>query len=194
MSFRSIAMPVLLALVPCVSVAQNGLAADTFTADAVHSAVVFRIKHMNTSHSWGRFNDIAGTFGIDEADPSQSQFAFTIKTASVDTNSTQRDQHLKSPDFFNAVQFPTISFKSTAVTRASDGTYEVTGDLTLHGVTKPIRTKIVQTGTGKDMKGTPTAGIDASFIVKRSDFGMTKMVGPIGDDVWVNVSIEGVKK
>jgi polyisoprenoid-binding protein YceI len=194
MSFRSIAMPVLLALVPCVSAARNGLAADTFTADPVHSAVVFRVKHMNTSHSWGRFNDIAGKFSIDDSDPAQSQFAFTIKTASIDTNSAARDQHLKSPDFFNAVQFPTISFKSTGVTRASDGTYEVTGDLTLHGVTKPVRAKVVPTGTGKDMKGAPTAGIDASFIVKQSEFGMTKMVGPIGDDVWVNVSIEGVKK
>jgi polyisoprenoid-binding protein YceI len=194
MSLRSIAMPVLLAVASSFSAARNGLAADTFTADPVHSGVVFRVKHMNTSHFWGRFNDIAGKFSIDESDPSQSTFAFTIKTASIDTNNAQRDQHLKSPDFFNAVQFPTLSFKSTAVTRASDGTYEVVGDLTLHGVTKPVRVKVVPTGNGKDMKGAPTAGIDASFIVKQSEFGMSKMVGPLGDDVWVNVSVEGVKK
>lgn len=189
MSLRS---PVMIAIVALA--AGTAAAGDTYTTDAVHSTVVFRIKHNNTSHSWGRFNDISGTFAIDESDPAQSSLAFTVKAASIDTNNSARDQHLKSPDFFNAVQFPTISFKSTAVSKASDGNYEVVGDLTLHGITRSIRAKVVPTGSGKDMKGTPTAGIDASFIIKRSDFGMGKMVGPLGDDVWVNVSIEGVKK
>jgi polyisoprenoid-binding protein YceI len=193
MSLRSLALPAVLALIPCVSAARTAWAGESYSADTVHSSVVFRVKHMNTSHSWGRFNDIAGAFSLDESDPSQSQLDFKVKTASIDTANPARDQHLKSPDFFNAVQFPTIAFKSTAVAKASEG-YDVTGDLTLHGVTKPIRVKLVPTGTGKDMKGAPTAGIDASFIIKRSDFGMNKMVGPVGDDVWVNVSIEGVKK
>lgn len=168
-------------------------AADAFTADPVHSAVVFRVKHMNTSNAWGRFNDISGGFVLDEADPSQSQLDFQVKTASVDTGNAKRDQHLKGPDFFNAVQFPVIHFKSKSVTKAADG-YEVSGDLTLHGQTRPILVKVVKAGSGKGPNGAAIAGIDASFIVKQSQFGMTKMVGPIGDDVWVNVSIEGVKK
>ncbi len=168
-------------------------AADTYAADPVHSAVVFRVKHMNTSHAWGRFNDIAGTFSLNEADPSQSQLDFQVKVGSIDTGNAKRDQHLKGPDFFNAVQFPGIHFKSKSVSKAKDG-YEVSGELTLHGQTHPILVKVVPTGSGKGPSGAAIAGIDASFNVKQSQFGMTKMVGPIGDDVWVNVSIEGVKK
>lgn len=168
-------------------------AADAFTADPVHSAVVFRVKHMNTSNAWGRFNDISGGFVLNEADPSQSQLEFQVKAASVDTGNAKRDQHLKGPDFFNAVQFPIIQFKSKSVTKASDG-YDVSGDLTLHGQTRPIQIKVVPTGSAKGPTGVPIAGIDASFFVKQSQFGMTKMAGAIGDDVWVNVSIEGIKK
>jgi polyisoprenoid-binding protein YceI len=104
-----------------------------------------------------------------------------------------RDKHLKSPDFFNAVQFPDITFKSTAVARSGDA-YEVTGDLKLHGVTRPVTVKVTPTGTGKGPTGAPIAGIDSSFILKRSLFGMSKMVGPAGDDIWVNVSVEGRKQ
>ena len=86
--------------------------ADTFAADPAHSSVIFRVKHMNTSYAWGRFNDIAGTFSLDEADPSKSHARIQVKTASIDTGQPNRDQHLKSPDFFNAVQYPTITFTS----------------------------------------------------------------------------------
>jgi polyisoprenoid-binding protein YceI len=170
-----------------------GYAADAYAVDPVHSAVVFRARHMNTSHAWGRFNDLTGTFALDDSDPGRSTLDFEVKTASVDTGNTKRDMHLKSPDFFNAVQFPSIRFKSTSVKKGADG-YDVTGDLTLHGVTKPIRVKVAPVGTGKNQMGAPIAGIDASFIVKQSEFGMSKMAGAIGDEVWVNVSIEGTQK
>jgi polyisoprenoid-binding protein YceI len=167
--------------------------ADTYTADPVHSSVVFRVKHMNTSHFWGRFDSIAGSFTLDEADPTQTKLAFTVKAASVDTNSPARDKHLQSPDFFNAVQYPNITFTSESVSKTAKG-LEVKGSLTFHGVTKPISFIVTPIGTGKDMKGNPTAGIDANFIVKQSDFGITKMAAAIGDDVSVFVSIEGGKK
>jgi polyisoprenoid-binding protein YceI len=171
-------------------------AADTYTADPVHSSVVFRIKHMNTSYSWGRFNTLAGKFTIDHADPSQCQLDFVVDTESVDTANAKRDEHLKSPDFFNAKQFPKITFKSTSikVPASDDDPYEVTGNLTLHGVTKPVVAKVKATGFSKGMDGKPIAGIEGNFTLKRSDFGMTNMVGPVGDDVWVNVSIEGAQK
>ncbi|MDR3636102.1 MAG: YceI family protein [Isosphaeraceae bacterium] len=173
--------------------ARDSRAADAYAVDPVHSAIVFRARHMNTSHAWGRFNDLSGTFALDESDPSQSVLDFQVKAASIDTGNAMRDKHLKSPDFFNAVQYPVISFKSKSVTKTADG-YEATGELTLHGVTKLLKVKVLPVGSGKGPTGAPIAGIDASFVVKQSDFGMTKMVGPIGDDVWVNVSIEGTKK
>ena len=168
-------------------------AADAFQADKAHSSVVFRVKHMNTSNAWGRFNDVSGVFSIDDKDPTQSRFDFEVKTASIDTADAKRDQHLKSPDFFNAVQFPTITFKSRSVTPAAKGELDVAGEMTLHGVTKPVTIRIARTGAGIDMRKKAIAGIEATFTIKRSDFGMTNMVGPVGDDVWVNVSIEGAK-
>jgi polyisoprenoid-binding protein YceI len=168
--------------------------ADTYQVDPVHSSVVFRVKHMNTSYFWGRFNKPSGSFALDEQDPASSQFDFQVETASVDTGNPMRDKHLQSPDFFNAVQYKTIAFKSKSVASAGPGTFEVTGDLTLHGVTKPLTIKVVKTGSGKGPRGNPIVGLDTSFAIRQSDFGMTKMVGPTGDDVWINVSIEAGKQ
>jgi polyisoprenoid-binding protein YceI len=168
-------------------------AADTYAADPVHSSVVFRVKHMNTSHAWGRFDAIDGSFKLDETDPTQSKLTFTVKAASVNTGNAARDKHLMGPDFFSATQYPTITFVSDSVSKSAKG-YEVKGNLTFHGVTKPLAFIVVPTGTGKDMKGNPIAGIDANFVLKQSDFGITKMAAAIGDDVSVFVSIEGVKK
>jgi polyisoprenoid-binding protein YceI len=168
-------------------------AADTYQADAVHSTTVFRVKHLDTVYFWGRFNEIAGTFSLDPADPSQSKLQFQVPSKSVDTGNAARDQHVKGPDFFNVVQFPTISFVSKSTAKSGEG-YEVNGDLTLHGVTKPVTVKVTQTGSGKGMRGNPIAGIEATFTIRRSDFGMSKMFGPVGDEVWVSVNVEGAKK
>jgi polyisoprenoid-binding protein YceI len=169
------------------------LAADAFQVDSVHSSVIFRVKHMNVSYAYGRFNDVSGKFLLDETDPSKSVFDLTIKSESVDTASTKRDSHLKGADFFNAKQFPTIAFKSNSVTKSGSG-YDVTGDLTLHGVTKPVTFRLASTGTGKSPVGGTVAGVEASTVIKRSDFGMTYMVGPIGDEVTVTVALEGGRK
>ena len=168
-------------------------AAETFKVDPVHSAVVFRVKHMNTSYAWGRFNDLSGSFSLDPADSTKGRLQFEVKAGSVDTGNAKRDTHLKGPDFFNAVQFPTITFTSKSVAKSAE-VYEVTGDLTLHGVTKPVTFRLTPTGTGRAMTGTPIAGIEASFTIKQSDFGITKMAAMIGDEVWVNVSVEGVRQ
>ena len=183
-----------LALGAAVSAAVPARAADLFQADAVHSSVVFRVKHMNTSYAWGRFNEISGTFALDEKDPAQSRLEFLVKSASVDTGNEKRDQHLKGPDFFNTVQYPTITFQSKSVATTAPNTFEVSGDLTLHGVTKPVTLKVTRTGSGKDMKGTAIAGIESTFAIRRADYQMNKMAPAIGDDVWINVSVEGVKK
>lgn len=173
-----------------LSAVPQARAADTFQVDTVHSSVVFRVKHMNTSYAWGRFNDITGTFNLD---PAAGSLNFTVKADSVDTANAKRDQHLKGPDFFNAVQYPKVTFVSKSVAKSGNN-YEVSGDLTLHGKTKPISIVVTPTGAGRGPTGAPIAGIDTNFTIKQSDFGITKMAAAIGDEVWVNVSIEGVKK
>lgn len=193
MTFPIRSFVVLAAGLSSVLIPAQARAADSYQADPVHSSVVFRVKHLNTSYTWGRFNEILGTFSLDPADPSKGSLTFQVKADSVDTGNAKRDQHLKGPDFFNVVQYPTIAFTSKSLTKAGDG-YEAKGDLTLHGATKPITVRLTPTGTGKTMTGAAIAGIEATFVVKQSDFGITKMAAAIGDDVWVNVSVEGVKK
>jgi polyisoprenoid-binding protein YceI len=168
-------------------------AADPFDVDPVHSTILFRVKHMNASYAYGRFDSVAGKFLLDEQDPSKSSFDLTIKSASIDTANAMRDTHLKGPDFFNALQFPTITFKSKSVSKVAAG-YAVSGDLTLKGVTKPAEVVLNVTGTGKGMKGETITGVEGSLVLKRSDFGMTYMVGPLGDEVRVTASLEGSRK
>jgi polyisoprenoid-binding protein YceI len=177
-----------------LATAREAMAGGTYSVDTVHSTVLFRVKHMNASFAYGRFNDISGQFAFDDQDPAQSRFEFVVKADSIDTASPQRDQHLKSPDFLNAVQYPTITFKSKTVAKDGPDAFQVTGDLTFHGVTKPISFKLTRTGSGKDFKGKAIAGFEAPFWIKRSEFKMSpKMIGPVGDDVLVTVSVEGVQ-
>jgi polyisoprenoid-binding protein YceI len=191
MSSRSFLAVLALGLVSSLSAGRPGIAGETYTADPVHSSLVFRVKHMNATDFWGRFNSINGSFTLDEGNPAGCQFEFKVKADSVDTANAARDKHLKGPDFFNVVQFPEISFKSQSVKQAGSG-YEVTGDLTLHGVTKPTTVRIIPTGKG-EMRGKPIAGIAVTFQIKQTDFGMSKMVGPLGDEVLIHAGIEGQK-
>ena len=117
-------------------------AADNYSIDPMHSGVHFKIQHIGLSWIHGRFNNYAGTFTIDADDASKCSFELKINTESIDTNNSKRDAHLRSPDFFNAKQFPAISFESTGVKAIKDG-YEVTGNLTMHGVTKPATFALV---------------------------------------------------
>jgi polyisoprenoid-binding protein YceI len=166
-------------------------AAETYRVDPVHSSAVFRIKHANVAPFWGRFNDPTGTFVLDESDPSRSSFTIEIAVDKVNTGNAQRDNHLKSPDFFNARQYPRISFKSTAVKKAEgENMLEVSGELTLHGVTKPITATVELTGKG-DFRGKPVAGVEATFTVKMSDFEIKGMPGMLSDEVKVIVALEG---
>ncbi len=167
--------------------------ADTYTVDAVHSGAVFKISHVGVGWIFGRFNQLEGSFVIDKDEPAKSSFALTIKADSVDTGNAKRDNHLKSPDFFNAKQFPLITFKSTAVKAISEG-YEVTGDLSLHGVSKSITFALKGGKEAQFPQGVYRTGFATDLVLKRTDFGMDRMVGPAGDEVHVMVALEGVKK
>lgn len=182
----------LTALVVALSLGTAAIAADTYKIDSEHATVIFRVSHLNIGDAYGRFNDPTGTVVYDKADPSKSQFTFEVKTANVDTDNEKRDAHLRSPDFFDAKQFPTITFKSTKVDGSGD-TLNVTGDLTLHGVTKSITFPIKKTGEADTGKMGYRTAWEANVDLKRSDFGMTGMQGPIGDDVHLVISFEAVK-
>ena len=172
----------------------TGAMADSYALDPVHSTTVFRIKHLNTAYVYGRFDGPEGTVNYDPAAPEQTTFDVTLQAAKIDTGNDQRDNHLKSPAFFNAKEFATLTFKSTGVKKVDDTTLEVTGDLTIHGVTKSVTVKVDVTGMGKDPKGNPVVGFESTFTVNRNDYGITEFPGMLGDDVRFTISIEGDKK
>ncbi len=167
--------------------------AQTFKVDPVHSVVVYRIQHFNAGQFYGRFNEPQGVFTLDAENPANSKFEVTIDAAKVDTGNQKRDAHLKSPDFFNARQYPTITFKSTKVEKSGE-TYQITGDVTLLGQTRSITAEATVYGPSKDPQGNTRAGVEAVLTVKRSDFGMDFMADALGDEVRLIVSLEGVQE
>jgi polyisoprenoid-binding protein YceI len=181
----------LVASLLCCAVESN--AADTFRTDPTHSTVVFRVKHMKISYCYGRFNKVAGTFRLDEANPAESMVDIEVAATSIDTDNADRDKHLRNADFFDVERFKTIRFQSKKTTRKANGQFVVEGELTLHGVTTPITVEIEPTGTGKGMLGEVRAGLETVFNIRRTDFGMNKMVGPVADEVRLMVSLEGIK-
>lgn len=168
-------------------------AADTYKIDPVHSSVVFGIMHLGVTNVYGRFNDISGTAVFDTEDPSKSSVDIEVKVESIDTDEPKRDQHLKSPDFFNAKQFPVMTFKSNKVEAKGDN-YTISGDFTLHGVTKPLTVDFKKGAVAKGMQGETRTGGETHFAIKRSDFGMKFMPDAIGDEVKIVVSFEGIKQ
>jgi polyisoprenoid-binding protein YceI len=167
---------------------------ETYKVDPVHSSNWFAIKHLNVANFYGRFNEVDGTIVVSESDPAACLFDIQIKADSVDSHNPARDKHLKSADFFDVEKFPQITFKSSAVKKAGEQAYEVKGDLTLHGVTKPLTVKVERTGAGLGMKGEYRAGFETRFDIQRSDFGMTTMLNGLGDEVRLTVSIEAVRQ
>jgi len=168
-------------------------AADNFAVDPVHSGVHFKISHLGLAWVHGRFNDFSGSFTIDPDDAGKCSFAMNINTSSIDTNNQKRDEHLRSPDFFNVKQFPGITFKSTGLKAIKDG-YQVTGDLTMHGATKPVTFTLTGGRKAEFPKGVQRTGYSTEVILKRSDFGMDKFAEALGDEVHIAVSLEGTKR
>jgi len=188
----------ILALLSALLIAHSAFAADTYVFDKLHSTVGFQIRHL-FSKVPGKFGDFSGQIQLDEANPEQSSVEVTIKTASIDTGVKMRDDDLRSPNFFDAKKFPEITFKSTAVKKSGENTADVTGNLTMHGVTKEVVLKVELLGKGAGPKNSTVSGWDASTALKRSDFGLnwnqviegTQMVG---DDVQIELHIEADKK
>ncbi len=177
-----------------VIVSSVAYAAETYKLDPGHSAIVFRVKHLGIAYVYGRFNGPAGSIVFDESAPSKSAIEMQAETKNVDTALEKRDTHLKSPDFFNAGEYPLVSFKSKSVKKLNENIYEVSGDLTLLGKTRPITVEVHGTGAGKDPWGNFRRGFETSFSIKRSDFGMNFMMGGVSDEVNLTVSVEGIRQ
>jgi len=174
---------------PAAAPAPVAPAPESWAVDPVHSSLLFKIQHGGVSNFYGVFKEFSGTIALD-ADLSKSTVAFTVQTASLDTRNAKRDQDLTAPDFFSTKEFPTIEFKSSKIEKDGEG-WNVTGKLTLHGVTKDVTAKVTQTGKATGKHG-DVAGYEAHFGFKRSDFGMTAGVkeGMVGDQVDITLAAE----
>jgi polyisoprenoid-binding protein YceI len=174
--------------------------ADTWQIDPAHTNVEFTVRHMMISNVKGQFQKTTGTITINGNDPASATIDATIDASSVDTRVERRDTHLKSPDFLDVAKYPTITFKSTKVEADGPGKFKVTGDLTLHGVTKPVVLDVESSGAPVKVMGALHAGASATTKINRSDFGLTwnKALETggvvVGDEVAISIDVEAIKK
>lgn len=182
------------ALALCLTLAPASYATDTYEVDNVHSSVGFKIRHL-VSKTAGRFSDFSGNIAVDPADLTRSSVEFNIVAASIDTDNEKRNGHLKSPDFFDVEKYPSITFKSSKIEKTAENKYSVTGDFTMHGVTKAITIPVEVLGLGGGM-----AGFETGFTINRKDYGILWNKGLdtggflLGDDVDVSITIESNQK
>lgn len=159
-----------------------------------HAFVNFKIKHLGYSWLHGRFNTFDGEFNYDAEKPNASQIMVNIDTTSLDSNHAERDKHLRGKDFLNVDKYPTATFKSTNITFNNDDSGKVTGDFTLHGVTKSITFVIDKIGEGQDPWGGYRVGFEGETSLKLSDYGINYNLGPASTHVDIGLFIEGIRK
>lgn len=168
--------------------------------DPAHSLIEFSVKHMMIANVKGRFSGVEGVIYADLPDLTTAEIEVTVDAASINTAEPQRDQHLRSADFFDVEQYPRLTFKSKKIERAGGGEYKLTGDLTIHGVTKEVVFDATFEGQGKDPWGNERAGFSAETKIDRKDFGLqwnaVLETGGIlvGDQVKISVQIEAIKQ
>jgi polyisoprenoid-binding protein YceI len=175
-------------------------AVSTWKIDPVHSVAEFRVRHMMISSVKGHFTGVSGALTCNVSDPTQSQVEATIDASTIDTRDSQRDTHLKSADFFDVEKFPTLSFRSSHVTRRSDGHLNVSGQLTIHGVMKDAEFVVEgPTPPVKDPWGNERIGISASTKINRTQYGLSFNVPleaggvMVGEEVSITLELEFVK-
>lgn len=174
-------------------------AVRTFAVDKSHSEATFQVRHLITKVR-GHFSDFEGEILYDEANPAQSSVSLTIQAASIDTAEPNRDAHLRSADFFSVEEFPTITFKSTKVASRGGNELDVTGELTIHGVTKTITVPATFLGVATDPWGNTRIAFEGEYTINRKDFGLNWNAALetggflVGDDVKIGVSIQAIAK
>ena len=172
-------------------------AVESYKIDATHSNIQFSLRHLVSKFS-GSFSTVAGTINVDRDNLEKSTVEATIDIGSINTADEKRNGHLKSPDFFDAAKFPAMTFKSTAWKKTGEDTFDVTGNLTIKDVTKPVVLKVKLLGFGAGMGGATVSGWEVTGAIKKSEFGLAgpAMLGKVlGDDVAINIGVEaGFKK
>jgi polyisoprenoid-binding protein YceI len=167
---------------------------EKYTLDKPHTQIIFLASHLGFSHSIGKFTDYSGTFTFDRGNPANSYVEVTVNTDSLDLDDAKWNEHMKGPDFLDVAKFPQMIFKSTHIKVLSDSTADITGDLTLRGVTLPV---LLHTTYNKSERhpfsGKYISGFSARGIIKRSDFGMTYGLPVLGDDVDIMLEVEGIR-
>ena len=159
-----------------------------------HASINFKISHLGYSWVYGRFNDFSGNFSWDADKPESSAVNVSINTDSVDSNHAERDKHLRSDDFLNVAEHPTATFESTGVAMTGDDTANVTGNLTLNGVTKPVVLDAKFIGEGDDPWGGYRAGFSGTTTLTLKDFDISRDLGPAAQDVELIITVEGVRQ
>jgi len=178
-----------------IALASTSAFATTYTLDPQHTQVQFSWNHFGFSNPAAVFGKVDATLEFDQADPTKSTVNVTIPLNSVNSNVTKLNEHLESPDFFDAAKYPNATFKSTKVEKgATPDQLKVTGDLTLHGVTKPVTLDVTVNKVGEHpMRKAPSAGFDATATVKRADFGISKYIPGVSDDIKIRITTEAVE-
>ena len=172
----------------------------TWDIDLAHSNLGFTVRHLVISKVRGRFARWAGTLTLDQAHPERSQVEARIEAASIDTHEPQRDAHLRSADFLDTDRYPEITFRSTRIEKAGENRYQVTGDLTIAGVTRPVRLEVEALGRTKDPWGGERAGFSARTTIDRRDFGLVWNQAletggvVVGEKVEIDIEVEAVKR
>jgi len=169
-------------------------APETYAIEQTHTEVTFFWTHFGFSKPSGKFMNAVGTLVLDEADPAKSSVDVSFAIDGLNTGVAALDGHLKSKDFFDAATYPTATFKSTKVDVTGKETAKVTGDLTIHGVTKPVTLDVTLNKIGANMKGVKTAGFSATGQIKRSDFGIGAYVPAVSDEITLVITSEANKK
>ena len=173
------------------AVAENA----TYQIDPGHTGLYFQVNHVGYSNMFGRFNSMSGTVVFDPDDPAAGKLTMSIDAGSIDTNHQARDDHLRSPDFFNTGEFPEITFTSTAIEVTGENTGKITGDFTLLGVTNPVTMDVTfnQIAPYPFVEGQTRVGFSATGSLNRADFGMTYGSGGIGDEITLYVEVEAFR-
>lgn len=176
------------------------MAKSLWTVDSTHSSVDFSVKHMMIAKVKGTFHKFEANIVADPFDLTSADIQFIIDLNSIDTRNSDRDNHLRSADFFDIEKYPTLTFQATAVTKTDDGEYSITGDLSLHGVTRSEKFAATFEGAGKDPWGNEKVGYSATGSLKRSDYGLTYNAALetggvlIGDEVKISIEIEAIQQ
>jgi polyisoprenoid-binding protein YceI len=182
-----------------VLLAVSSYAADEYLIDSAHTQIGFKVKHMVVTTVQGKFNEFTGTVFYDEKDVTKSSVQGTIKVASIDTDNPKRDEHLRSADFFDAANFPEITFKSKKIVKQGDGLVAI-GDMTIRGVTKEIKVPFTINGKVVDPWGKTRVGLDATASINRQDFGVSwnKTLDNggvvVSNEVKIEINAEFIKK